>query len=215
MKLTEGLVLRRVLFLESVAGVPGSVAATLRHLKSLRTMERDGAWIHSLLQEAENERMHLLTAIKMHRPGPLFRAAVFISQGVFFNFFFAAYLVNSRFCHSMVGYLEEEAVLTYTHILSEIEKGHIFNDPHWKVPKIAQAYWNLPPDATVFELFQCIRADEAHHRDANHVFARLPPGAHNPMPISAEGYAKHLKQASDASDVAERQSAKAAERARM
>ena len=30
--------LQRILFLESVAGVPGMVAATLRHLKSLRLM---------------------------------------------------------------------------------------------------------------------------------------------------------------------------------
>jgi ubiquinol oxidase len=30
--------LKRILFLESIAGVPGMVAATLRHLKSLRLM---------------------------------------------------------------------------------------------------------------------------------------------------------------------------------
>lgn len=31
---------QRILFLESIAGVPGMVAATLRHLQSLRLMVR-------------------------------------------------------------------------------------------------------------------------------------------------------------------------------
>ena len=51
---------QRILFLESIAGVPGMVGATLRHLRSLRLMRRDSGWIHTLLEEAENERMHLM-----------------------------------------------------------------------------------------------------------------------------------------------------------
>ena len=37
--------------------------------------------------------------------------------GVFFNAYFLAYLISPRACHSFVGYLEEEAVKTYTHAL--------------------------------------------------------------------------------------------------
>ena len=29
----------------------------LRHMRSLRSMRRDNGWIHTLLEEAENERM--------------------------------------------------------------------------------------------------------------------------------------------------------------
>lgn len=57
--------LNRMLFLETVAGVPGFVAAMHRHLRSLRSMQRDNGWIHTLLEEAENERMHLLTFLKV------------------------------------------------------------------------------------------------------------------------------------------------------
>jgi hypothetical protein len=60
---TEKMWLARIIFLESVAGVPGSIGATVRHLASLRRMKRDHGWIHTLLEEAENERMHLLTAM--------------------------------------------------------------------------------------------------------------------------------------------------------
>lgn len=55
--MTEKQWLARILFLESVAGVPGMVAAVLRHLRSLRLMQRDKGWITTLLQEAENERV--------------------------------------------------------------------------------------------------------------------------------------------------------------
>ena len=54
---TKEKALSRIIFLESVAGVPGSVASTLRHLASLRRLKRDYGWIHTLLEEAENERM--------------------------------------------------------------------------------------------------------------------------------------------------------------
>ncbi len=39
----------RIIFLETVAGVPGMVAAMVRHLHSLRLMRRDHGWIHTLL----------------------------------------------------------------------------------------------------------------------------------------------------------------------
>lgn len=42
--MTEKHWLNRILFLESVAGVPGMVAGMLRHLRSLRTMRRDNGW---------------------------------------------------------------------------------------------------------------------------------------------------------------------------
>lgn len=51
-------------------------------------MKRDGGFIHQLLEEAENERMHLLTFLKVAEPGWFMRAMVIIAQGVFANFFF-------------------------------------------------------------------------------------------------------------------------------
>ncbi|KAF0713188.1 hypothetical protein As57867_004453, partial [Aphanomyces stellatus] len=80
--------IHRCLFLETVAGVPGMVAGMSRHLRSLRTMQRDQGWIHTLLEEAENERMHLLIFMTLKQPGPLFRLLVLGGQGVFFNMFF-------------------------------------------------------------------------------------------------------------------------------
>ena len=47
-------------------------AGMIRHLRSLRTMKRDHGWIPTLLEEAENERMHLMTFIKIKQPGASF-----------------------------------------------------------------------------------------------------------------------------------------------
>merc|ERR1712216_542669 len=71
----------------------------------------------------ENERMHLMTFLNMKQPSIFFRAGVLAAQGVFFNAFFFSYLISPRTCHRFVGYLEEEAVRTYTHALNDIDSG--------------------------------------------------------------------------------------------
>ena len=112
--MTEKKWLIRFVFLESVAGVPGMVAGMLRHLHSMRRMKRDNGWIETLLEESYNERMHLLTFLQLTKPGWFMRVMVLGAQGVFFNSMFISYLISPRTCHRFVGYLEEEAVLTYT-----------------------------------------------------------------------------------------------------
>lgn len=67
--LTESQWMIRFIFLESIAGVPGMVAGMLRHLHSIRRLKRDNGWIETLLEESYNERMHLLTFMKMCEPG--------------------------------------------------------------------------------------------------------------------------------------------------
>jgi len=57
--------LNRLIFLESIAGIPGMAGGMHRHLRSLRSLERDNGWIHHLLQEAENERMHLFFLLRL------------------------------------------------------------------------------------------------------------------------------------------------------
>jgi len=179
-ELTESKVISRICFLETVAAVPGMTAGMLRHLRSLRRMDRDHGWIHTLLEEAENERMHLLTFVKLKKPSYAFRTAVVATQGIFMNLFFVAYIASPRFCHRFVGYLEEEAVKTYTDIIHEIDNGKL---KHWQTqpaPQIAIDYWHLRPDASMRDLMLAVRMDEANHRDVNHTFASLRRDQTNP-----------------------------------
>jgi hypothetical protein len=85
--------------IRTFAGVPGFAAAMIRHLDSLRKMQRDHGWIHTLLEEAENERMHLMTFMTLKHPGPFFRFNVIFTQYVFTALFSMAYLISPRFCH--------------------------------------------------------------------------------------------------------------------
>jgi ubiquinol oxidase len=158
----------RAVVLETVAAVPGMVGGMLIHLKSLRRMQDDNGWIRTLIDEAENERMHLMTFIAVARPNWFERALIILAQGIFFNAFFLLYLIHPRTAHRLVAYFEEEAVVSYTNYLSEIDDGRL---PNPKAPQIAIDYWNLPQDARLRDVVFAVRADEAGHRDVNHAFA--------------------------------------------
>ncbi|XP_057477810.1 LOW QUALITY PROTEIN: ubiquinol oxidase 2, mitochondrial-like [Actinidia eriantha] len=155
----------RAMMLETVAAVPGMVGGMLLHCKSLRRFEHSGGWIKVLLEEAENERMHLMTFMEVAKPRWYERALVFTVQGVFVNAYFMAYIISPKLAHRVVGYLEEEAIHSYTEFLKELDKGNIENVP---APAIAIDYWQLPQDATLRDVVMVVRADEAHHRDVNH-----------------------------------------------
>tara|TARA_B100000683_G_scaffold202324_1_gene195702 strand:+ start:395 stop:1096 length:702 start_codon:yes stop_codon:yes gene_type:complete len=158
----------RAVVLETVAAVPGMVAGMLIHLKSLRKMEDDKGWIKTLLDEAENERMHLMTFIHVAKPTLIERIIILVAQLIFIFFYAIIYIVSQRTAHRIVGYFEEEAVRSYTEYLHELETGKIENQP---APEIAINYWNLPLHSTLKDVVKVIRDDEAGHRDVNHNFA--------------------------------------------
>jgi len=158
----------RAIVLETVAAVPGMVGAMLIHLKSLRMMRDDDGWIRTLLQEAENERMHLMTFIEIAQPSKFERLLIMTVQAFFWVGFFLIYLVSPRTAHRIVGYFEEEAVTSYTLYLKDIDEGRSPNVP---APAIAKHYWKLADDARLRDVVLVVRADEAHHRDMNHGFA--------------------------------------------
>ena len=158
----------RAVVLETVAAVPGMVGGALQHLRALRRMESDQGWIRTLLDEAENERMHLMTFIQVARPTHVERLLILAAQGIFYNLFFLLYLMSARTAHRFVGYLEEEAVYSYTEYLAGVDDGTYRNVA---APGIAIGYWKLLPNARLRDVIIAVRADEAHHRDVNHGFA--------------------------------------------
>ncbi len=158
----------RAIVLETVAAVPGMVGGALLHLRCLRWMRDDLGWIRTLLDEADNERMHLMTFMEIARPSWFERMMVLIAQALFFTFYLLLYIVSSRTAHRLVGYFEEEAVVSYTRYLEEIDAGRIDNVP---APAIAIEYWKLPADARLREVVIAVRDDEAGHRDVNHAIA--------------------------------------------
>lgn len=158
----------RAVVLETVAAVPGMVGGLLQHLKALRHIREDQGWIRELLDEAENERMHLMTFIQIAQPSMFERALIMLGQAVFFNFYFFLYLFGPKIAHRVVGYLEEEAVISYTQYLAEVESGAVENVP---APELAVRYWALGTGARLDDVIRAVRADEAGHRDKNHAFA--------------------------------------------
>jgi ubiquinol oxidase len=158
----------RAVVLETVAAVPGMVGGSLQHLRALRRMESDHGWIRALIDEAENERMHLMTFLHIARPTRFERLLILLAQGGFYNLFFLLYVISPRTAHRFVGYLEEEAVHSYTDYLASVRRGAFENVP---APQMAIDYWKLAPDARLSDVIIAVRADEAGHRDVNHGFA--------------------------------------------
>ena len=185
----------RAIVLETVAAVPGMVGATITHLRCLRRMCDDKGWIRTLMEEAENERMHLMTFIEVAKPTVFERFVVMAVQWVFYIAFFLLYLASPRTAHRIVGYFEEEAVISYTHYLAEIDEGRSPNGP---APMIAKHYWGLADDATLRDVVLIVRADEAHHRDFNHGFAADLAGC----PVLGAPIAEYPFHASDLSKAA-------------
>ncbi|EFJ18384.1 hypothetical protein SELMODRAFT_112767 [Selaginella moellendorffii] len=158
----------RAAMLETISGVPGMVGGMVLHCKSLRRVEHSGGWIKALMEEAENERMHLMTFMELSKPSWQERALVFTAQGMFMNAYFLLYVVSPRFAHRMAGYIREETIQSYTQLINDIDDGKVPNAP---APDLAIDYWRLPMDATLRDVVMVIRADEIHHREINHFAA--------------------------------------------
>ena len=73
-----------------------------------------------------------------------------------------------------MGYLEEEAVHTYSVFLKDLDAGGNFEE--WgkrACPPEAIEYYDLESNATFYDLVLNVRADEACHRELNHHFGDI------------------------------------------
>jgi hypothetical protein len=84
------------------------------------------------------------------------------------------YFLSPKLAHRFVGYLEEEAVHTYTEAIRMIDEGNL---PLWqakRAPEFAIEYYGLEETAKMREVLLNVRADEAVHRSVNHHFSDIP-----------------------------------------
>ena len=167
--------------LETVAAVPGMVGATIDHLRCLRRMCDDKGWIRTLMDEAENERMHLMTFIEISRPN-CSSALVLVAQasGSSTSPSSLLYLSLLATAHRVVGYFEEQAVISYTQYLEQIDAGKVENVP---APKIAQATTGgLPATRACATSSSRCAPTRPQHRDVNHGFAeQLRPASRHQL----------------------------------
>ena len=159
----------RAVVLETIAGVPGMVAGMWIHLKSLRQMKTGyGPMIRELLEEAENERMHLMFFIEIAKPNWFERLLILAAQGIFWNFYFIMYVFFPKTAHRMVHYFEKEAVRSYTEYLRLLDYGLIPDTP---APQIAIDYYDMKLDATLRDMIINVRNDEAKHAEVNYKYS--------------------------------------------
>lgn len=159
----------RAVVLETIAGVPGMVAGMLIHLKSLRQHKRGyGPQIRELLAEAENERMHLMFFIEIAQPNWFEKSLIILAQFIFWHYYLILYLISPDTAHKMIAYFEEEAVKSYDDYLKMIAHGKIKNVP---APQLAIDYYDMQPEAKLYDMVYRVRSDEMRHSEANHQMA--------------------------------------------
>lgn len=98
-------------------------------------------------------------------------------QSFLFVQFMLSYIIKPKFSHRFVGYIEEEAIQTYTRMLERIATDGS-ELAHWRTTKAkpeCAAYYQLPEDATLKDIVACIRADEICHGIINHHLASADP----------------------------------------
>ena len=84
-------------------------------------------------------------------------------------------MISPSFAHRFVGYLEEEAVHTYTKAIQAIDDDKLLLWKHMKAPSEAVEYYGLDPEkAMMRDVLLSVRADEAVHRSVNHHFSDIP-----------------------------------------
>lgn len=145
------------------------VGGMITHLTSLRRLQRGhGQKIQELLDEATNERQHLMFFMEVVHPSLLERIIITIAQFIFWHYYLVLYILFPRTAHRMVGYFEDEAVRSYTTYLELIDSGDIEDI---SAPEIAIEYYGMSSDAKLSDMIKCIRKDEMHHAKVNHRYA--------------------------------------------
>ena len=119
--------------------------------------------------------MHLFIFMQLRNPGVFTRIVIGLGQAIFLTAFNISYMISPKFSHRFVGYLEEEAVHTYTLCLKALDEGKLPYWSHMRAPSEAVEYYGLDPKtAMVRDVILSIRADEAVHRSINHHFSDIP-----------------------------------------
>lgn len=154
-------------YVEALAAVPGIVAGKIHTTHSLKNIE-DCFWIKPLLDESENERMHLMAFKELAHLRGYEHYILKTAHWSFRQIFSTTYHLSPYTAHRMVGYIEEYAVYAYTKMYNDIKAGVIENVD---APQIAKDYWGLPADAKYLDLVAVVRADEGDHRMVNHHLA--------------------------------------------
>ena len=112
--------------------------------------------------------MHLMIFIEIAKPNWFERWMIITAQFLFWHFYMFLYIFFPKVAHRMVGYFEEQAVISYSSYLKAIELGKIKNI---NAPEIAINYYGLNKDAKLSDVVTAVREDERGHSQANHEMA--------------------------------------------
>ncbi|RNF12860.1 GTPase activating protein of Rab-like GTPase [Trypanosoma rangeli] len=148
-KLFRERYLHRATMLKVVAPAPPLAGAMVNYFRMMLKKE-DSAYVprkgsfatetRGLLAQAESHASHVQILMQMTEITYVERVAAIFLQVVHFTVFVVLFLVSPRMAFRLMGYLGEESVVIWTHMINDIDFGKVSERA---VPQAAIDYWGL------------------------------------------------------------------------
>ena len=157
-----------LLFLETFARSSSAAASQWIHLKCLQKVKYDRDWIKILTNQAENERIHLITIIEIIQPKLFVRLLIIFGQITYQILYLFLYIIFPRTAHRFIGYSREESARDYNNYLEHLENDVSLNI---NASQISIKHWNLDSKAKLIDVVKLISKDKMNHATINHKVA--------------------------------------------
>eukprot|EP00760_Papus_ankaliazontas_P011346 PhM_4_TR14726/c0_g1_i1/m.78878/K17893/AOX1, AOX2; ubiquinol oxidase len=121
-----------------------------------------------LLEEAHNKQMHYATLCEFTSLTTGDRVLTTLAQFFCSCFFWLFSFLFPRVACRTLAYMAEEATVTLTHFVNDIDAGRIADIP---TTTLCNEYWEMPPETTLRDAVLRMRTDVMVTRDWNHHLA--------------------------------------------
>ncbi|KAL3150258.1 hypothetical protein ABBQ32_000110 [Trebouxia sp. C0010 RCD-2024] len=158
--------LRRILLLEGLAECHGMASGLLHHSESVlynQTSAPPHRMVYALIGEFNSHRTHLLTFLSIAKPVFLTRLILLSTQIVGYFAQGLLCLIYMPLCFQLARYTSEAASRVYADLTKDIDAGEVPDIAHAPVPAVSTVFYNLPENATMRLVCQCIKADDVFH----------------------------------------------------
>ena len=130
-----------------------------------------------LLDELHNKEMHYAAMLEFASVRPFDRCFIAVCRALCHVVYAVASLIAPRMGYRFVAYLAEEATVTLTHFVNDIDTGHIADVP---ATPMCVTYWAMPKGGptggcSLRDVVLRLRTDAMTHRDWNHHRANRGP----------------------------------------
>lgn len=148
-KLFRERYIHRATMLKAIAPAPALAGAIVANLR-MYLRKKDATYLPShgnfssevrvLMAQMESHAAHVNILLSMCEITTVERVAAVLLYGLHYFIFTLLFFLYPRMAFRLMGYLNEESVVIWTHMINDVELGKIVERP---IPRAALQYWGL------------------------------------------------------------------------